>query len=140
MLTQKDSHNHQRTVAPIFVHEALACGRKAGIDIPKLLRMADVSPNHLNHLTTAQFGRVWMTLSRLMQDEFFGLGARPMRPGSTTLLGHAVRDAKTLEIALHRTLRFLRVVLDDPHGSATVKDGNCAITLQSSEGAKTAFT
>lgn len=138
-MRQKDSSVAISHVAPIFVREALACARKDGIDIDQLLRDAQVSPDHLDHLTTQDFGRVWITLSDHMQDEFFGLGSRPMRPGSTTLLGHSIRGAKTLEVALNRALRFLRVVLDDPYATASTEDRNCVITLQQTGSSQTAF-
>ncbi|MEN8840998.1 MAG: AraC family transcriptional regulator [Octadecabacter sp.] len=139
MMRQKDSSKTPTPVAPIFVREALECGRKGGIDIDRLLRDANVPPDRLDHLTTQDFGRIWINLSYAMQDEFFGLGARPMRPGCTTLLGHAVRGARTLEIALNRALRFLRVVLDEPHGTVSTETGNCVISLHQTGPSQSAF-
>lgn len=114
-------------VAEIFVREALESA--AGIDTAALLRSCDVNPDALDRLDTVAFGRVWLTLSHALEDEFFGLGARPMRPGSTTLLGHAIRGAATLDVALNRALRFLRVVLDEPYGTVEVEAGTCTVSL-----------
>lgn len=125
MMTPKDTPT--TPVAETFVREALDCAH--AIDLTALLRDCAVDPNALYQLDTVAFGRVWLALSLAMRDEFFGLGARPMRPGSTTLLGHAICGASTLEVALNRSLRFLRVVLDEPYGTAQVSGQTCTITL-----------
>ncbi|MDO6483652.1 AraC family transcriptional regulator [Shimia thalassica] len=139
MLTPKDSIYRRRPVAPTFVQEALDCCRAAGVDPADVLRAAQVAPDRLDDLDTHEFGRVWLELSFHMRDEFFGLGARPMRPGSTTLLGHAIRGAKTLDVALKRSLRFLNVVLDDPYGTVSVEGRSCIITLHETSSSGSAF-
>lgn len=126
-------------IARIFVDEALDCGRRAGIDTAGLLRDLQIAETQLSHLNSQDFGRIWLALSLAMEDELFGLGDRPMRPGSTTLMGHAVRDAPTLDVALKRMLRFLRVVLDEPYGEIGKDGGACVITLLDAGQSRTAF-
>ncbi|MEL6573826.1 MAG: AraC family transcriptional regulator ligand-binding domain-containing protein [Pseudomonadota bacterium] len=126
-------------IARIFVDEALDCGRRAGIDTAGLLRDLQIADTQLSHLNSQDFGRIWLALSLAMEDELFGLGDRPMRPGSTTLMGHAVRDAPTLDVALKRMLRFLRVVLDEPYGEIGKDGGACVITLVDVGKFRTAF-
>lgn len=138
-MRRKDSQQRRRTVAPIFVHEALECGIEAGVDVTRLLEDAQVSSDALDNLDTQAFGQIWLQLSYHMQDEFFGLGAKPMRPGSTTLLGHSIRGAKTLDVALRRNLRFLKVILDEPFGTVEVEGRNCTITLHESTAPGRAF-
>lgn len=137
-MTQNDSRPF-RPVAEIFVQEALSSGRAAGVDIAQVLSAADVVPDQLAQLSTEAFGRIWLGLSEQMRDEFFGLGARPMRPGSTTLLGHAIQGAPTLEVALRRALRFLKVVLDEPYGSLSIDGSLCEIRLVEQSLPRTAF-
>lgn len=139
MVTRNDSNDRSIPVAPIFVEEALACGIAAGVDVEAVLMDAGVKPGELDHLSTQAFGRVWLTLSAYMKDEFFGLGARPMRPGSATLLGHAIRGAPTLQAALHRMLRFLRVVLDDPYGVVVTDAESCTVRLNDGAPVRSAF-
>ncbi|SMX30884.1 AraC family transcriptional regulator [Octadecabacter ascidiaceicola] len=139
-MTQNDRHVSFRPVAPVFVAEALDCARKADLDIDRLLHDARVPPDRLDRLNTEDFGRIWLTLSLQMRDEFFGLGARPMPPGSTTLLGHAIRGAQTLEIAMKRALRFLRVVLDEPYGTMRTTGRNCVVELHGATPSQSAFT
>ncbi|NEX00227.1 AraC family transcriptional regulator ligand-binding domain-containing protein, partial [Rhodopseudomonas sp. BR0G17] len=65
-------------------------------------------------VSAAQFGALWLAVAETMDDEFFGLGGRPMRPGSFTLLGHAVLNAGTLRPQLSSC--FLTTVPDDLDG------------------------
>ncbi|MDO6731434.1 AraC family transcriptional regulator [Marinovum sp. 2_MG-2023] len=138
-MTPKDSPLRRRPVAPTFVKEALECAMAGGVDSKRILQAAEVSPDQLDHLDTQEFGRVWLQMSYAMQDEFFGLGARPMRPGSTSLLGHAIRGAATLDVAMKRSLRFLRVVLDDPYGTVTIEGRHCIVTLHEDVPSSNAF-
>lgn len=138
-MTQKDSLVRRRPVAPIFVREALECAAAAGTNPDDILKAAQVSPDQLDHLDTEEFGRVWLQMSYALQDELFGLGARPMRPGSTSLLGHAIRGAGTLDVALKRSLRFLRVVLDEPYGTVTIEGRHCVVTLHEDVPSSDAF-
>lgn len=126
-------------IARIFVDEALDCGKRAGIDIAGLLHELEIDQTQLSALNSQDFGRVWLALALAMEDELFGLGNRPMRPGSMTLMGHAVRDAPTLDVAIRRTLRFLKVVLDEPYGEVVKAGGACVITLADSRPLRTAF-
>ncbi|MDO6592182.1 MULTISPECIES: AraC family transcriptional regulator [Rhodobacterales] len=119
----------RRQVAPIFVKEALDSAARGGANPSQILDAAQVSSDQLDQLDTQEFGRVWLEISYQMNDEFFGLGTRAMRPGSTTLLGHSIRGAATFDVALRRSLRFLKVVLDDPYGTIDVEGRNCVITL-----------
>ena len=126
-------------VARIFVDEALTCARNAGIDVSTLLAGLGIPPRNLSNLTPEDFARIWLTVSVEMEDEFFGLGARPMRPGSTTLLGHAVHGAPTLGVALRRALRFLKVVLDEPYGLLERDKDICKIHLAEDGPPRSAF-
>lgn len=122
------------TATPItaeFVDDALDCVRAAGHDPSALLAELGLSAPVTHPVSNALYGRLWWLIAQQMQDEFFGLGARPMRPGSFTLLCHAVLQTKTLKQALHRALLFLSVVLDDPRGTLHIQDGEARIELTS---------
>ncbi len=126
-------------IARTFVDEALDCGARAGIDVGRFLADLDIHRDQLSTLNSRDFGRIWLALSQEMDDELFGLAARPMRPGSTTLLGHAVREAPTLAVAIRRALRFLRIAVDEPYGEITKEGGACVITLQETSAPRSAF-
>ena len=130
----------QQTLMPrTFVDEALQCGQTAGVDIALLLEELGIARDTLDRLTAAQFGSIWLALSQRMRDEFFGLGDRPMRPGSFTLMGHATRNAPNLQAAAARALRFLTIVLDEPAGALTTENGLAVIRLAETGGPRSAF-
>ncbi|WP_176044478.1 AraC family transcriptional regulator [Burkholderia vietnamiensis] len=116
-------------ISPGFVEDALECLHRQRIPAEPVLRAAGLPVAVREPVTPQQYGRLWLAIASAIDDEFFGLAARPMRRGSFTLLCHAVLDAGTLEKALRRALQFLRVVLDEPRGELVVADGQAQIAL-----------
>lgn len=120
------------TIAIAFVQEALEGVRLAGLDAEGLLREAGISPEllpmPLARVSSERYGMLWHLIARALDDEFFGMDGRRMKPGSFTMLCHAVIHADTLERALRRALRFLHLVLDDLEGEL-VRDGETALVL-----------
>ncbi|MEO9458511.1 MAG: AraC family transcriptional regulator ligand-binding domain-containing protein [Lentilitoribacter sp.] len=139
MLTQNDENLPLIPVAKIFVDEALDCAKKANIDIKAMLFKLDIDRKNLEHLNTIEFGRIWLELSYQMEDEFFGLGKRALRPGSTTLLGHSVASAATFEVYLKRLLRFFKITIEEPYGTFQTTNDNCIITLNEKGPPNSAF-
>jgi AraC-like DNA-binding protein len=117
------------TISISFVQEALAGVRAHGIDTLELLNRAGISPELLNapqaRVSSAHFGVLWHLVAQAMDDEFFGMDSHRMKAGSFTLLCHSVIHCDTLERALRRALRFLRVVLDDMEG-VLLREGETA--------------
>lgn len=122
-----------------FVDDALDCLVRRGIDPAPVLAQAGLAVPFGDAVSAEQYGALWLAVSQALDDEFFGLGGRPMRPGSFTLLCHALMGAATLEQALRRALRFLKVVLEDPEGELQVADGRAAIVLKDTGAARSAF-
>lgn len=121
-----------------FVGDALDCLKRQGLDCAGVLRHAGIaSPEE--PVSNLQYGQLWLAIADLSHDEFFGLGARPMRPGSFRLLCHAILHAGTLERALRRALTFLNVVLDDPAGQLRKQEGQAEILLMDHAGPRPAF-
>jgi len=133
----------RRMISGHFVEDALDCLRRAGIPEAPVLAAAGLpvpAPSGpFPPVSATHYGALWLAIAAAMEDEFFGLGGRPMRPGSFTLLGHAVLHADTLETALKRALRFLAVVLDDPRGTLLVADGRAQILLRDAGAGRSAF-
>ena len=117
------------TISIHFVQEALEGVVQRGLDAEDLLNRAGISPELLNapqaRVSSAHFGALWHLIAQALDDEFFGMDSHPMRVGSFTLLCHALIHCETLEKALRRALRFLRLVLDDLSGTL-VRDGDRA--------------
>lgn len=126
-------------ISPDFVEDALECLRRQRIPTGPVLRGAGLPAVVREPVTPQQYGRLWLAIASAIDDEFFGLAARPMRRGSFTLLCHAVLHAGTLDKALRRALKFLRVVLDEPHGELVVADGQAQIVLTQSGAPYSAF-
>jgi AraC-like DNA-binding protein len=126
-------------VAPCFIEDTLDCLRQQGVRAEPLLAQVGLPAIVAEPIPAEQYGELWRLMARATDDEFFGLGARPMRSGSFALLCHAILTTTTLEHALRRALRFLRVVLDDPHGQLTVENGLAQIVLKDAAGLRPAF-
>ncbi|WP_225773012.1 AraC family transcriptional regulator [Pseudomonas sp. Marseille-Q5115] len=108
------------TTSIALVHEALAGARERGYDINGLLTQANIDPALLQapnaRISAKVFSRLWVVLSDLLDDEFFGSDSHPMRRGSFRMMCHAALGSDSLDQALRRALSFLRLVLDDIYG------------------------
>lgn len=129
----------RRMIAPCFMDDTLECLRRHDVWVEPLLAQVGLPPVITEPISAEQYGALWHAVARTMDDEFFGEGARPMRAGSFALLCQAVLSTETLDHALRRGLRFLRVVLDDPHGELIVKDGRAEVTLKDAGPLRSAF-
>ncbi len=129
----------RRMIAASFVEEALDPLRRRGLPTAPLLAAAGLPETVVDPVSPQSYGALWLAIAAALDDEFFGLAGRPMRPGSFTLLCHCVLHAQTLGQALRRALRFLRVALDDPYGELTVADGLATVTLIDAGAARSAF-
>ena len=122
------------TISIDFVHEALLCLDKRSIDPNPLLINAGITPELLNspqsRVSATQFAKLWHVITETLDDEFFGMDSQQMKAGSFTLLCHAIVHSEILERALHRTLRFLRIVLNDFAGELVVHDNTAHIILK----------
>ena len=122
------------TISISFVHEALACIRSRGLDQNALLMQAGISPELLGspqaRVSSRHYGTLWHLIAQTLDDEFFGMDSHRMKAGSFTLLCHAVIHSDTLERALRRALRFLRLILDDMAGELHCADGMAHIVLK----------
>lgn len=129
----------RRMIRPSFVEEALDCLRRRGLPTAPVLAAAGLPAEVSEPVSAEAYGRMWLALAAVMDDEFFGLGGRAMRPGSFVLLCHALMGSGTLERALRRALRFLAVLIDDPRGELVVADGLAEIRLLDADGPRSAF-
>lgn len=129
----------RRMIAPGFVDEALESLRRFGKSTTLLLEDVGLASTVDQPISAERYGALWLAIAAELDDEFFGMGARPMRRGSFTLLCHCVLHAPTLGHALRRALRFLDLVLDDPSGQLVVRDGLAQIELMDAGAPRSAF-
>lgn len=115
-----------------LVHEALEGALRRQLDTSTVLQQARIDPVLLTspqaRVSAAAFSRLWVALSDLLDDEFFAIDSHPMRRGSFRLMCQSSIDCESLEQALRRILKFLRLVLDDIHGELSF-DGDCAVIV-----------
>lgn len=129
----------RRMISPSFVEEALDSLRRAGKPVAPVLDGLGL-PSVIDRPISAEtYGELWLAIATALDDEFFGMAARPMRSGSFTLLCHCILHAPTLEHALRRALRFLDVVLDDPSGELVLRDSTAEILLRDQGEPRSAF-
>jgi AraC-like DNA-binding protein len=129
----------RRMIAPGFVEEALDSLRRFGKPTAPVLQRLGLPTRLEKPISAENYGALWLAIAEELDDEFFGMGDRPMRSGSFTLLCHCVLHAPTLGDALRRALRFLHVVLDDPRGELIIRDGMAQIELKDSGDPRSAF-
>lgn len=129
----------RRMISPFFVEEALDCLRRQGKSPEKVLAAIGLPARIEGPISAEGYGALWLAIAAEMDDEFFGMGGRPMRCGSFTLLCHCVLHAKTLDQALRRALRFLNVVLEDPAGHVEIADGLAQVVLTDRADGRSAF-
>lgn len=103
------------TVAIAFVRSAV---RALGSDArAAVLREAGIAAELLAlpgaRVSAPAFAALWLAVARALDDEFFGLDARRMKPGSFALLCHALVGGGTLGRALKVALRGFALFLDD---------------------------
>lgn len=101
------------TVASGFVTGLLAGMARAGRDPAPLLAAVGIDPAASQRIPLAAYAELYNRVSRELDDEAFGLFSAPLRSGSFELLARALVSAPTLEEALQRLSRFLRVLLPD---------------------------
>ncbi|TBZ82026.1 AraC family transcriptional regulator [Rhizobium leguminosarum] len=129
----------RRMIAPAFVEEALDSLRRLDKPTEPILARVGLPPLVDQPVSAETYGALWLAIAAELDDEFFGMGGRPMRGGSFTLLCHSVLHAPTLGHALRRALRFLDVVLDDPRGRLVIRDGLAEVELTDAGGPRSAF-
>lgn len=133
------AETERHMIAPSFVEEALDSLRRSGRPTEQLLAGLGLPPVVTEPVSAQTFGQLWLAIAAELDDECFGLGARPMQRGSFTLLCHCVLHAPTLERALRRVLRFLNLVLGEPTGRLVVHDGIAEVQLSDEGEPRSAF-
>ena len=116
------------TVAIGFVHGMLAGLVHRGDDPAPLLDAAGIATaaidDHTARVPVERYAALYNLLNHRLDDEGFGLFSVPMRCGSFEFLCRSAITAPTLEEAVERAARFLRLVLPD-----------LSVTLQRDHGA-----
>lgn len=128
-----------RVISAGFVQDALRTLDPHGIEHGPVLLRAGLPEDVSDRISDVAYGRMWREISAAQNDEFMGLAKRAMLPGSFALMCHALMSTRTFGHALRRSLNFLRVVLEEPSGTLTVRDGEARIEMHSGDRRYSAF-
>ena len=116
-----------------LVLEALDGASRRQLDTSIALQQPRIDPELLTspqaRVSAASFSSLWVALSDLLDDEFFGIDSHPMRRGSFQLMCQSSIDCESLEQALRRILKFLRLVLDDIYGELKLEEDSVVIFI-----------
>lgn len=110
----KDHRANSATVAMGFVTGMLAGMTRAGHDPAPLLAACGIdAAAPTQRVPLAVYAALYNRVAAALDDEAFGLFSAPMRCGGFELLTRAMVSAHSLDEALQRMSRFLRVLLPD---------------------------
>lgn len=132
-----------RTISIHFVREALQAVAGKGVSADAVLRRAAIPARFLDEplarVSPEQFGVLWRTLARALQDEFFALDAHPARPGAYALLCQGLLGCADLREALRHLCRYTAVVLDGMRVTLDVDGETATLRLRDARARSSPF-
>jgi len=115
--TEESTGTAGSTVSSAFVKGMLAGCAARGLALETLLNHAGIATDTLQQpaarVALPRYAALYNHVTSVLDDEGFGLFSVPLRGGSFEFLCRSVISAATLEEALQRAARFLRVLLPD---------------------------
>jgi AraC-like DNA-binding protein len=102
---------NRKTIAISNVIRVLQGAARSGVDIPGLLETCDIPRNLLDdpdaRIERDTFIRLMLEVMSQTEDEFLGFGqGRKSKPGTFSMMAHAVINCPNLEKAILRGLKF----------------------------------
>jgi AraC-like DNA-binding protein len=123
------------SISIAFVREAVQAVARRGHDPAPLLAQAGIPPALLQsdaaRVTPESFGALWLGIAAALDDEFFGLDARPMKVGSFVTLCYLALGAGSLGESLSHMCRFFNLLLDETVLSVRTRGTEAELVLQS---------
>ena len=121
IMLSEDSLYHPEqanTVATFYIIPAIEQAKYHGIDVDQLLQTFNIPAQLLAEpkarITSNQYAGLMTSLMRLLDDEFLLLGGkRRTRMGTFAMMCHTIISCPTLSKAIHRSLQFYNLFLDD---------------------------
>ncbi|MDI1301122.1 MAG: AraC family transcriptional regulator [bacterium] len=103
------------TITIAYVTRLLADSAREGVEIAGLFREAGLDTALLQQpdarISTSEFIRLLHIVMRRTEDEFIGLGrGTKSKPGTFSMMAHAVINCPNLEKAIQRSAQFYRLV------------------------------
>ncbi|MDD5250306.1 MAG: AraC family transcriptional regulator [Rhodocyclaceae bacterium] len=127
---------HHSSVAVGFVSGIISGLARAGASSAAILEHAGIATGTLGdaaaRVPVARYAALYRLINERLDDEGFGLFSRPLRRGTFEFLCRGALSAATLDEALDRIARFLRIVLDDLEVEV-LRAGNTALLVIAQE-------
>ncbi|MBI2314423.1 MAG: AraC family transcriptional regulator [Betaproteobacteria bacterium] len=118
-----------------FVTGMLSGLRAKGIDPSGMLQATGIGTEALSEpnarVPIDNYAALYNTVVRSLDDEGFALFSAPLRPGTFEFLCRSIVSSRTLEEALERASRFLRLLL--PELRVTVSRGSSSAKIEIAE-------
>ena len=129
MLTQ-----YSGTVSAVMVREALYAPLQQGWTVDALLNGtpfdAQVMRASAGRVPVKHYARFWRRLRRTIQDEFFLMDQRKMRPGSFAFMCTMAAQQPTVGQGLEVALQFLSLVFADKRAVLRTEHSMAAVVLR----------
>ncbi|MGB4342654.1 MAG: AraC family transcriptional regulator [Moraxellaceae bacterium] len=105
----------RNTITMAYVKRLLSGAAREGAELADLMREAGLEPALLERpeavLATGDFIRLMQIVMRRTEDEFIGLGrGTKSKPGTFSMMAHAVINCPNLEKAVQRSAQFYKLV------------------------------
>lgn len=105
----------QGVITIAYVRRLLQEAAREGVDLASLFREAGLDPAMLQkpdtRIRTGEFIRLMQIVMRRTEDEFIGLGrGTKSKPGTFSMMAHAVINTPNLGKAMERSAQFYRIV------------------------------
>lgn len=122
------------TVSAVMVREALAAPLQQGWLLEDLLEGTPfdqrVMDKGADRVSVKHYARFWRRLRRTIQDEFFLMDQRSMRPGSFAFMSSIAAQQPTVGQGLEVALQFLALVFADKRAVLRTKQSMAAVVLR----------
>ena len=129
---------HRNSIAVGQVIRVLQGAARSGADIPALLAEVGISRTLLEQpsarIERDTFIKLMLAVMQQTQDEFLGFGqGRKSKPGTFSMMAHAVINCANLEKAVQRGLRFYELFDLDVHSTLVRGEEAAELRVQASE-------
>ncbi|MDF1781226.1 MAG: AraC family transcriptional regulator [Alcanivoracaceae bacterium] len=129
---------HRNSIAIGQVIKVLQGAARSGADIPALLADLGISRTTLEDSTARierdTFLKLMLMVMQQTQDEFLGFGqGRKSKPGTFSMMAHAVINCANLEKAVERGLRFYELFDLDLHSALVRNEDTAELRVQASD-------
>ncbi|MDY7218736.1 AraC family transcriptional regulator [Denitrificimonas sp. JX-1] len=122
------------TVSVVMVREALAAPLQQGWHLEALLKgtpfSTEIMQDENGRVPVQHYARFWRRLRRTIQDEFFLMDQRKMRPGSFAFMCSIAAQQATVRQGLEVALQFLALIFADKRAVLRTKQSMAAVVLR----------